>query len=307
MDSFVFRRPSFRLVLVLALSALLLPMTGCGGKKKSGAKKDYGKPTWLKVDPAKFAKLSEYETNLEGGAITVFDPEGWERMPAGKAPKGFKSVIRFNSGPATILMTKSREARDMPDLDRDNIEEFATAAQQSFRSPVKMVELGNIVGVYFSKAAKASESLSRKLERRVIATSLNGQLFTYELIADQGKINQELLNALFAVVSRTRIEGMEEADEPATQVAAAPPTEAPLPETKEEPKTEIAAAPAKPEPKEEPKVEVAAAPLPEAKPEAKPEPKKAEPKAEPKKAAAKKPAKKGNTKDILNELDALLN
>ncbi|MDR2114854.1 MAG: hypothetical protein LBP87_00580 [Planctomycetaceae bacterium] len=192
----------------ILLISLPVSLTGCGGSKKAVAKKDYGKPVWLKVDESKFAPLSEDATNLENGTVTVYDPEGWERLPRGsvKAPKGFKSVIVFKKSGATLMMTKSEGTKDLPDLDEENIEEFADGAQQKFKSSVKMVKLGDKVGVYFSRRVADAQRLSKYYDRRIVATTINGGLFTYELIADQGKINEPLQNTLFAVISKTQFE-----------------------------------------------------------------------------------------------------
>lgn len=320
---------SFRYVL-LSLIVCSLFLCGCGGKKKAKTGKDYGKPIWQKVDSSKFAKLSEYETTLEGGKIIVYDPEGWERTSPGRAPKGFKSVIRFTNGRTTILLTKSKDVREMPDLDESNIEDLAVGFQEKFKTPVKMIKLGNIVGVYFAKAAKDAERLSKPLERRIVATSIGGELYTYELVTDKGGSKSEYLNALYAVIAKTKIEGMESdeaedetttqvvADQPETKPAEPAPVEVTAPvevatKTEKTKPVEVAATtPAAP--KEEP--------TPAAKPETKPiaEPvtevatvapakpvEEKKPAASTKKPAAKKPAKKGSTKDILNELDALLN
>ena len=275
------------------LIVLLVAFVGCGGKK-TAVKKDYGKPTWLTLDKTKFTTLSNDETNLEGGTITVFDPEGWERMPSGaaKPPQGFKSVIVFKKDGATIMMTKSKAARDMPDLDEENIEGFAESAQQLFRAPVKMLKLGSIVGVMFSKQVADKNRISKKYNRRIIATSINGQLFTYELVSDD-KISDNLLGALYAVISKTKIEGVD-----------APPDDEPVVDvvSKEEPQTE-----------EKPTEPIAVAVSASEAGAAKVEPVVA---AAPKKsntsgteaAKPKPPVKdKKNTKAILDELDALLN
>ena len=262
-------------VVLLAVSPVAF--FGCGGKK-TAANKDYGKPTWLTLDRSKFAKLSEDATSLEGGTVTVYDPEGWRRMPPGTAtpPPGFKSVIVFMKDGATIMMTKSRAAKDMPDLDEENIEGFAESAQQLFKAPVRMLKLGSIVGVIFAKQAVHKNRISRKLNRRIVATSINGQLFTYELVSDD-KIGDNLLGALYAVISKTQIEGVD-----------APPDEPVVAEaSKDDPDVEAAPATTPAEP-------VVAAPKPEPKTEAKPEP-------------AKPVRDKKNTRAILDELDALLN
>jgi hypothetical protein len=362
------------LLIFIFISLIFLPIsvTGCGGGKKTAAKKDYGKPVWLTVDESKFSKLSEDATDLENGTVTVYDPEGWERLSRGsvKAPKGFKSVIVFKKSGATIIMTKSQDAKGLPDLDEENIEEFADGAQQKFKSPVKMVKLGDKVGVYFSRRVADAQRLSKYYDRRIVATTINGGLFTYELIADQGRINETLQNALFAVISKTQFENsatQENAEEDVVKETKI--TETKIKETKTEetksaadtapkqvvaetsvtdtiPKpvaaeisaTEtVAAKPAvaetvvtetkdKPERQPEP-VEVAAVQPAVAEKSAeksvaktpsdtklvaeldtsakKPDPDEKKPVT--KKPAAKKPAKKGNTKDILNELDALLN
>ncbi len=305
--------------LVVFLIVSLVACFGCGGKK-AAPKQDYGKPTWLTLDKSKFVKLSSDETNLEGGTVTVNDPEGWDRMPPGSAkpPKGFKSVIVFQKGGATLMMTKSKTAKDMPDLDEENIEGFAESAQQLFKAPVKMLKLGSIVGVMFSKQVADKNRISKKYNRRIVATSINGQLFTYELVSDD-KITDAMLGALYAVISKTKIEGVEmPSDEPETVVAAAgSPKEEPKEESKAETKPTaeekpVAAAEAKEEPQAEEKPVVAAAPKEEPKVEPKAEEKPivaAAPKEE-KKPAAKpaKPAKdKKNTKAILDELDSLLN
>ncbi len=301
----------------IALSVLLLLTMsfGCSSGKKKGAKKDYGKPTWLKIDKPKLTKLSSDETNLEGGTVTVYDPEGWERQPPGSAkpPKGFKSVIVFKKGGATLMMTKSKNAKEMPDLDEENIEGFAESAQTLFKAPVKMLKLGSIVGVIFGKRVADTNRLSKFYDRRIVATSINGQLFTYELVAEQGEIKESLLNALFALISKTKIAGVEAPPEEETTVASTTPEKPKKEEPKKEEPTVAAATPEEPKkeepvvaaaPKEEPKKEatkkeepvVAAAP--------KEEPKKEEPKAA-KPAAPKKD--KSNTKAILDELDSLLN
>ena len=287
------KRIHFCLVAVLAVS--LIVVFGCGSGKKPTAKKDYGKPTWLKPDTSKFAKLSDYETNLEGGTVTVFDPEGWERMPPGGTPReGFKSVIVFKNSGSTIMMTKSRNSKEMPDLDEENIEDFAESAQQLFKAPVRMLKLGNIVGVLFSKPVADKNRLSKRYERRIVATCINGQLFTYELISDE-KISSELLGTLYAVISKTRIEG---ADPPTEDtVAAAPKDDS---ETSSEPAEPVVVAAASPQ--SEPKPETTETEV------AKP----AEPKPDPRPTAAKptetKPARdKKNTQAILDELDALFN
>ena len=272
--------------------ALLIAIPGCGGKKTAAAKKDYGKPTWLKLDKAKFGKLSDYETNLEGDTVTVFDPDGWERMPSGTVipPKGFKSVIVFKKDGATIMMTKSRTAKDMPDLDEENIEEFAGSAQQLFRAPVRMLRLGSIIGVMFSKQVADKNRISKKLNRRIVATSINGQLFTYELISDD-TISENLLGALYAVISKTQIKG----------VVAPPDEQAVAVESKPEQEDELLAAV---EPTPEPVIAVAPTPEPTKPPVA------AVPKPSPAKPESPKPAApkdKKNTKAILDELDALLN
>ena len=287
------KRVSF-LAVFFALS--LVVSFGCGGKK-TVAKKDYGKPTWLTLDKSKFSKLSDYETNLEGGTVTVFDPDGWERMPPGaaKPPQGFKSVIVFKKDGATMMMTKSRTAKDMPDLDEENVEEFAESAQQLFRAPVRMLKLGDIVGVMFSKQVADKNRLSKRYNRRIVATSINGQLFTYELVSDDN-ISDAMLGALYAVISKTKIEGV--------GVPTNEPVAATTPE--EEPKDEPATT-AKPE--EAPAEQIADAPTPvEPQTETKPvelvvpKPEPARPVPTPRPAADRK-----NTKAILDELDALLN
>ncbi|MCL2743964.1 MAG: hypothetical protein FWE67_08935 [Planctomycetaceae bacterium] len=278
----------FRFSPLFLISIVLVFTSGCGGKKQTAGEKSYGKPQWYQVDKSKFVKLSEDETAPPegGGKITIFDPIGWDRKPAGKAPTGFNAVIRFQKGSNMIMMTKSKAAKDLDDLDKENIEEFADSAQHLFKTKVEMVELGNIVGVMFRKAGRASQSVSgKKLERRIVATSIGGELYTYELVADAGKITSAMLYTLFSVIANTKIEGMANY----TEIAAV--------EKKEEPqKTEEVKPEPKPEPKEEVKpVEVAAAPAAEKKPEETPKPATAPPK-----------KKKGNTQNILNELDALL-
>jgi hypothetical protein len=366
------------LLIFIIASALSLPLllTGCGDSKKTAAKRDYGKPVWLNVDESKFAKLSEDATNLEGGTVIVYDPEGWERQSRGsvKAPKGFKSVIVFKKSGATIMMTKSQDAKGLPELDEENIEEFADGAQQKFKSPVKMVKLGDKVGVYFSRRVADAQRLSKYYDRRIVATTINGGLFTYELIADQGKINESLQNALFAVIFKTQFENSASEentaeDEPAKETKTKAEETKPVademkavadgaskPVAPEPAATElIAAKPAATElvaaeTKEEKKLSGEPMTVPETKPESKPKPteiavakpaaieetvektvektaekstektadktlpdlaaKSGSPEKKPdtKKPATKKPAaKKGNTKDILNELDALLN
>ena len=199
----------------VGLVVLCVAFFGCGGKKAgvsngdgrtsgsgntTAAQGSDGKPTWLKLDRSKFGKLSDYETNLEGGTITVYDPEGWERLPA---QRGF--VIAFRKDGATIRMTKSKDVEDMPDIDRDNIEEFADDVQQSFKAPTQMLELGNLVGVMFAKQVADRSRINRKLNCRVFATAINGRLFTYELISE--KITDAQLGVLYAVISTTRIGG----------------------------------------------------------------------------------------------------
>lgn len=303
---------------VAIFASLFFSFVGCGGgKKKTATKKDYGKPTWQKVDPDKFVKLSDYETTLEGGKVLVYDPEGWERMPRGaaKPPKGFKSVIVFQKGDATIMMTKSEKSKGMGDLDEENIEEFAEMAQQSFKTPVKMIKLGNVVGVLFGRRSQHAQRLNKQMDRRIIATAIDGELYTYELITDRGKMNDNLMNTLYGLVSKTKIEGMESSDDSEETMAIASTSESATPETKPAEPIEVAAKTETPEPVAEEKpmetkpaepvavvgetkpaepVEVASAPKPE-------------PKKETKKQDKKPAKKKGNTKDILSELDALLN
>ncbi|MDR2756690.1 MAG: hypothetical protein LBC20_13375 [Planctomycetaceae bacterium] len=360
--------PRIVLILLVVVSiSLPISITGCGSSKKTTAKKDYGKPVWLKVDESKLSRLSEDATNLENGTITVYDPEGWERLSRGaaKPPKGFKSVIVFKKNGATIMMTKSEEARNLPDLDEENIEEFADGTQQKFKASVKMVKLNNKVGVYFSRRVADAQRLSKYYDRRIVATTINGGLFTYELIADQGKINESLLNTLFAVISKTQFEnsGTDEsgtdkevadkvADKGATDKVAAdkvadkgatdkevatdkvaankvadkgatdeivkgtakedtalvadivPKPVAPetksenKPESKQQSEEVAVSKPVLEKPETSPELAVKSS-SPEKKPDTK--------KPDTKKTATKKPAKKGNTKDILNELDALLN
>jgi hypothetical protein len=277
------------------LAVLMIVPIGCGGKK-TAVKKNYGKPTWLTLDEAKFAKLSSDETNLEGGTVTVYDPEGWERMPSGaaKPPEGFKSVIVFKKDGATLMMTKSKTAKDMSDLDEENIEGFAESAQQLFKAPVKMLKLGGIVGVMFAKQVADRNRISRKLNRQIVATSINGRLFTYELVSED-KISEKMLGVLYAVISKTKIEGVESPAE--ERVAAETPKEKhkedPTPETK--PAEPVVATTPTETTKPAAEPVVAAAPKEGPKPEAaKPTP-------------PKPPKDKKNTKAILDELDSLLN
>lgn len=300
----VFRPYCYSSILAFCFFACLLGLSGCGKKKQIG-KKDYGKPTWQQVDSSQFAPLSELETSLEGGQIIVNDPEGWDRMSRGaaKAPKGFRTVIVFQQSDSTIMMTRSEKAKDMPDLNEDNIETFAVGAQELFKTPVKMIKLGDIVGVYFSKRAKDAQSVSKTLNRRIIATSIGGSLYTYELISNKSKFSKDDLNALYALIAKTKIDvkptefnanefavASTEPDkfvEP-IEVATAKPESTATSTTKPETNTAaLTPEPVKP-------VEVAAV-EPIVKPTAKPESKK-----------PTKPASKGNTKDILNELESLL-
>jgi hypothetical protein len=301
----------FYLCFVLFLAcAVLISTAGCGGGKKKKVVKNYGKPQWHQIDQSKFVKLSEDETTPPKGnnKIVLYDPVGWERLgPEGKVPKGFTSVIRFQKGEAMIVMTKSKNAADMDDLDKDNIEGFADSAQQLFKTKVEMVELGNIVGVMFRKAGKATQSVSgKKFERLVIATSIGGELFTYELIGDVAKI-PVLRYTLFSLIAKTKIKGASNDTENDIETAKAETKEAEIKKAEDKPAeskpVEVAAIEKPAEKKAEDKpaeskpVEVAAIEKP------------AEKKAEDKPAEAKpeKKKKKGNTQNILNELDALLN
>jgi hypothetical protein len=253
---------------VLLLTAMFF-FAGCGGKKKV-VKKDYGKPVHLEIDTSKLPPVSEDETVLEDGKITIFDPVNWERQPRGaaKAKKGFKTLIVFTKDNATLLMTRSTDTEGLPNLSEENIEEFAENTQQLFKSKVQIVKLGEQTGVYFSRRVADAKRLSKFYERQIVATAIGGILYTYELILTEGKIDDALRDVLFAMVSKVKIEGVAPK---MVEIAAGEP----------EPKPEVSPSPAGADEEEKPKP------------------------AEPK--PPKKPVDKEKMKAILNELDALLN
>ncbi|MGL4593416.1 MAG: hypothetical protein ACRCUY_01660 [Thermoguttaceae bacterium] len=314
-----------RLVLIFCVVVFLVCPSGCS-KKKSG-KRDFGKPTWQKVEMSELTNFGDYSTDLEGGIITIYEPKGWERQPpsAATVPKGFKSVIVLKKKDATLMMTKSRDSKELPDIDGDNVLEFAEMVQQAFKVPVKMVALGNITGVLFNKQVQNKQRSGQVLEKRILATAINGQLFTYEIIADKSRLDKQKMDDFFALISKTTIRAPEDissndftaaiagiagGDETAsatdnnsgstkpTATATATTTET-ASTTETTATTETASTTDKPNTETDtgklttPAItEVAAA---------KPAAAEEKPKSKP------KPAKSGNTKNILAELDALLN
>ncbi len=296
---------------VLCFIALLLPLlAGC--PKKGPKPRDYGKPTWLEIEPSQLAEMTEYDTSLEKGAITVVDPKGWELRTRGAVspPEEFKTVIVFQSKQGTLTMNKSKSSKGFGNLDEENVEEFADLSQQLFKSPVRMLKLGEIVGVTLSKRIKVKETI---LERRIIATSIDGQIYTFELLADPTKVNAELLGALYGLVAHTKIhrtgapadenEGdfSLALDKPKPASKSEPEDNEPLPDFKIiEDKNDAPKVAEIPIPDDEPVIAKPAA-KPEIAVQAKPAPK---PAAKP--GAGSTGKKGGSTRDMLNELEALL-
>lgn len=295
------KSPSVFSAAVILLS-FLLPLTpGCGGGKGgSGGQGSMPEPTWLSVDSSKFLPLEGLDTDVDrdksGTArIRAYDPKGWKRLHhSGEADRRGEYLIGFTSKQGHLKLWGLDSKLDY--LTETDLSEVALSIQEKFKVPVRMVKLGDIYGVAFNSRSADPKRPGYFFPKAVVMTVLNHRMYTFEGFSREETIPPELRYALYTFVASTK---MLKLDGDGELVEYSVPTVARESLVASAAPVELAATTEvdKPDTSADESATVAVTPESKSRPEAKPEPA----------AKSAAPAKSRATKNILDELDDLLN
>lgn len=194
-----------RLLPVCCLACLALAGTaGCGGKT---AKKRVGEGTAGEKLPA--VDLDTAVT-VDEGRIAVASPTGWTRLPRTQ-----DCLVKYQPGPRKtypkILVTAEAAPVDFTEVTADNHRAFAAgiaegvAAALGKAKPLRRataVKVGPHLGAFWGIPGSAKvDGLSEPIERWSYAVVIGGRMYTVEVRAPKGKIDDAARAAARAVAA----------------------------------------------------------------------------------------------------------
>lgn len=235
-------------VMVLCLlAAVAVQSAGCSGGKKS-AKKAAGnasaaeESTATDIDP-------DTAMVVDGGKIEVSSPAGWSRAAQSKDYLVKYVPSRRKTFPSIVVLG-SDAPEDMAEVDADTQKEFVSVVAKSLAGTYSKdgkstlvkkpapVKLGPHFGVAWSAPATVKvDGVRESIDRMSYALVLGGRMYTVEVRAPKGKLDDEGRAAAKSVAAAIGPPSAEKpADEPKPE-----PTDEPKPEPSDEPKPEPAA------------------------------------------------------------------
>jgi hypothetical protein len=304
----------------VVIGALVLS-EGCG---KSGAPSDGGSPSVARLDAGELPSLGDPLPPLDEGRLEISPPRDWV-----VSPRSNRYIVRFQAGEGNPYPTVIVTAQDCPqfkNIDAGNVGAFAKfvaseLASAGVKTTVKTGQIGQLIGVMYTRRAKVKDALGGIVDRVFFDTVVAGRRYQFELRSPPETVGLAE-PYLLAIVRGTKITGVGELEEPlASEENASKPEAktAPAPASKapQKPEKETAASqkPEKPAPQ---------AKTPEQKPEQPATAEKSSPASRPEETTAQqtKPAspaqpeqsqsedggkKKGKSaEDLLKEVDKLL-
>ena len=241
-------------VMVLCLVATVaIQSSGCSSGKKS-AKKSAGSAAVAEEEAAATDIDPDTAMVVDGGKIEVCSPAGWSRAAQSKDYLVKYVPSRRKTFPSIVVLGDDAP-EDMAEVDADTQKEFVSVVAKSLAGTYSKdgkstlvkkpapVKLGPHFGVAWSAPATVKvDGVRESIDRMSYALVLGGRMYTVEVRAPKGKLDDEGRAAAKSVAAAI---GPPSADKPADE---------PKPEPTDEPKPEPT------EPKPEPAADAAAAP-----------------------------------------------
>lgn len=257
--------PSFARWTIVA--CLMLAVVGCSdGKVKKKSSKSKTKST-ATAETSTTATEPAVETpppppaidetsglNLDSGRIRAFSPVGWRR-----ASKSRDYLVRYQSSPLLAYPTILVVAADPPDgfteITKGNHKGFVAAIASRLAEEVggegkpKLVRAPTAVTVgkhfaanWLTQGEAKLDATPKTVERECMAVVVNGRMYTVEIWAPVGKLDDKAKEAGRAVTAALAIPSLEPG-EPLAPFSSPPPADEP---PAEKPKAPAAAKPSPP-------------------------------------------------------------
>ena len=239
------------------LAALAASAAGCSGGKKS-AKKSAGSTSAVAEESAATEIDPDTAMVVDDGKIEVCSPAGWSRAAQSKDYLVKYVPSRRKTFPSIVVLG-SDAPEDMAEVDADTQKEFVSVVAKSLAGTYSKdgkstlvkkpapVRLGEHFGVAYSAPATVKvDGVRESIDRMSYALVLGGRMYTVEVRAPKGKLDDEGRAAARAVAAAIGPPAAEKpADEPKPEPAAEPdPEPKPADEPKPEPADAAAASPA---------------------------------------------------------------
>lgn len=180
------------------------PQSSRGGNDSGATEGAEKKIAWLQFDKDKLPGVEDFYVPLDENKLELAPTEGWNILP--KKPA---YLIAFGADPAKqrpmIVFNKDSnyELYGVNNLDHLNLEPFANSIMAEQKTEkVRMVELGELLGVTYTKRMKDSSGPS--FDHFFLVTVIEGNRYTFRLIADEGELDKYRDN-LLAVVKGMKI------------------------------------------------------------------------------------------------------
>ncbi|GIX01742.1 MAG: hypothetical protein KatS3mg112_0679 [Thermogutta sp.] len=198
-------------VFSVAIGALILS-GGCG-KSRSGG--DSETPSVARLDVGELPGLGDPLPPLDEGRLEISPPRDWV-----VSPRSSRYIVRFQAAegsPYPTVIVTAQDCQQFRNIDAANVGAFAKfvaseLASAGVKTTVKTGQIGQLVGVIYTRRARVKDALGGIVDRMFFDTVVAGRRYQFELRSPPENVG--LAEPYFlAIVRGTKISGVGELEE----------------------------------------------------------------------------------------------
>ncbi|WP_347243601.1 hypothetical protein [Thermogutta sp.] len=209
-------------VFCVAIGAFVLS-DGCG---KSGSSSDGKAPSIARLDIGELPVLGDPLPPLDEGRLEISPPRDWV-----VSPRSSRYIVRFQAAegnPYPTVIVTAEDCQQFKNVDAGNVDAFAKfvaseLASAGAKTTVKTGQIGQLVGVMYTRRARVKDALGGIVDRVFFDTVVAGRRYQFELRSPPETVG--LAEPYFlAIVRGAKVSGVSELEETlASEEAAAKP------------------------------------------------------------------------------------
>ncbi|MBC7351089.1 MAG: hypothetical protein H5U08_01915 [Thermogutta sp.] len=198
-------------VFCVAIGALVLS-GGCG-KSRSGG--DNETPSVARLDVGELPGLGDPLPPLDEGRLEISPPRDWV-----VSPRSSRYIVRFQAAegsPYPTVIVTAQDCQQFKNIDAGNVGAFAKfvaseLASAGVKTTVKTGQIGQLVGVMYTRRARVKDALGGIVDRVFFDTVVAGRRYQFELRSPPENVG--LAEPYFlAIVRGAKISGVGELEE----------------------------------------------------------------------------------------------
>jgi len=198
-------------VFSVAIGALILS-GGCGKSRSGGGSET---PSVARLDVGELPGLGDPLPPLDEGRLEISPPRDWV-----VSPRSSRYIVRFQAAegsPYPTVIVTAQDCQQFKNIDAANVDAFAKfvaseLASAGVKTTVKTGQIGQLVGVIYTRRARVKDALGGIVDRMFFDTVVAGRRYQFELRSPPENVG--LAEPYFlAIVRGAKISGVGELEE----------------------------------------------------------------------------------------------